>query len=51
MKARFLIKILIATILFVAILFLFAGKINYFEGWIFLATNTQRYFQAKFDYF
>jgi protein-S-isoprenylcysteine O-methyltransferase Ste14 len=39
MKARFLIKALAATIIFSAILFLFAGKINYGGGWIFLATN------------
>ena len=39
MKARFLIKAFTATIIFSAILFLSAGKINYCGGWIFLVTN------------
>lgn len=39
MKAKFLIKVLITTLVFSAILFVCAGKINYFQGWIFLATN------------
>ena len=39
MKAKFLLKTLITTLIFSAILFLFAGKSDYFQGWIFLATN------------
>lgn len=39
MKAKFLIKVVITTLVFSAILFLCAGKMNYFQGWIFLATN------------
>ena len=39
MKAKFLIKALITTLVFSAILFLCAGKIKYFQGWIFLGTN------------
>jgi protein-S-isoprenylcysteine O-methyltransferase Ste14 len=39
MKAKFLLKVLITTLIFSALLFLFAGKINYFQGWIFLVTN------------
>ncbi len=39
MKAKFLIKALITTLIFSAILFFCAGKINYFQGWIFLTTN------------
>ena len=39
MKTKFLIKVFITTLVFSSILFLCAGKINYFQGWIFLATN------------
>ena len=39
MKAKFLLKTLITTLVFSAILFLCAGKSDYFQGWIFLATN------------
>jgi protein-S-isoprenylcysteine O-methyltransferase Ste14 len=39
MKAKFLTKTLITSLVFSAILFLSAGKTNYFQGWIFLATN------------
>ncbi|HTL83080.1 MAG TPA: isoprenylcysteine carboxylmethyltransferase family protein [Bacteroidia bacterium] len=39
MKARFLIKALVSSLIFPLILFLCAGKINYFQGWIFLTTN------------
>lgn len=39
MKAKFLLKTLITTLVFSAILFLCAGKPDYFQGWIFLATN------------
>ena len=39
MKIKFLIKALTTTLVFSAILFLCAGKINYFQGWIFLVTN------------
>lgn len=39
MKATFLFKALITTLIFSAILFLFAGKLDYPQGWIFLATN------------
>jgi protein-S-isoprenylcysteine O-methyltransferase Ste14 len=39
MKVKFLIKALLTILFFSAILFLFAGKINYFQGWIFLMTN------------
>ncbi len=36
---KFLIKAVFTTLIFSAILFLCAGKINYFQGWIFLTTN------------
>jgi protein-S-isoprenylcysteine O-methyltransferase Ste14 len=39
MKAKFLIKTLITALIFSLILFLSAGKIDYFQGWIFLTTN------------
>jgi protein-S-isoprenylcysteine O-methyltransferase Ste14 len=39
MKSKFLFKTLITTIIFSVILFLSAGKIHYFQGWIFLVTN------------
>ena len=39
MKTKFLVKTLITSIVFSLILFLAAGKINYFQGWIFLGTN------------
>lgn len=39
MKAKFLIKVLFTTLVFSAILFACAGKINYLQGWIYLATN------------
>ena len=39
MKVKFLIKAFTTTLIFSAILFLCAGKINYFQGWIFLITN------------
>jgi protein-S-isoprenylcysteine O-methyltransferase Ste14 len=39
MKIRFLIKACISSLIFSVILFLCAGKINYFQGWIFLITN------------
>ena len=39
MKAKFLIKTLITTLIFSVILFLSAGKTDYFQGWIFLTTN------------
>ncbi len=39
MKTTFLLKTLITTLLFSAIIFLFAGKISYLQGWIFLTTN------------
>ena len=39
MKTRFLIKALITTLIFSLILFICAGKIKYFQGWIFLVTN------------
>ena len=39
MKTKFLIKALITTLIFSIILFISAGKINYFQGWIFLSTN------------
>ncbi len=39
MKLKFLIKTIVATLIFSAILFLCAGKVNYFQGWIFLTTN------------
>jgi len=39
MKAKFLIKTLSTTLIFSLILFICAGKADYFQGWIFLATN------------
>ena len=39
MKIKFLIKTIFSTLIFSAILFLCAGKIEYFQGWIFLTTN------------
>lgn len=39
MKAKYLIRILITTLVFSAILFISAGKADYFQGWIFLITN------------
>ena len=39
MKAKYLIRILITTLIFSAILFITAGKADYFQGWIFLITN------------
>lgn len=39
MKVKFLIKALTSTLIFSAILFLCAGKIDYSQGWIFLTTN------------
>lgn len=39
MKAKFLARILITSFVFSAILFLCAGRMNYFQGWIFFGTN------------
>lgn len=39
MKTKFLAKILIMSLFFSALLFVFAGRINYFQGWVFLGTN------------
>ena len=39
MKVKHLFKALITTLIFSAILFTSAGRINYFQGWIFMATN------------
>ncbi len=39
MKTKYLIRILITSLLFSAILFLSAGKVNYLQGWIFLVTT------------
>lgn len=39
MRAKFLLKIFITSIVFSLILFVSAGRTNYFEGWLFLATN------------
>jgi protein-S-isoprenylcysteine O-methyltransferase Ste14 len=39
MKVNLLIKALLTVLVFSAILFLCAGKINYLQGWIFLMTN------------
>lgn len=39
MNAKFLIKALVTTLIFSAILFLSAGKLNYMQGFIYLATN------------
>jgi len=38
-KAKFLAKAVLSTLTFSIILFISAGRINYFQGWIFLATN------------
>lgn len=39
MKTRFLFKALITSLIFSLILFISAGKTDYFQGWIFLITN------------
>ncbi|MFN8135214.1 MAG: isoprenylcysteine carboxylmethyltransferase family protein [Bacteroidales bacterium] len=39
MKTKFLIKSLVTSLFFSAILFLAAGKLNYLQGFIFLITN------------
>jgi protein-S-isoprenylcysteine O-methyltransferase Ste14 len=39
MKAKYLFKTLITTLIFSIILFFCAGKTDYFQGWIFLTTN------------
>jgi len=39
MKVKFLIKAFTTTLIFSTVLFFFGGKINYFQGWIFLTTN------------
>lgn len=39
MKAQFLIKTLITSLVFSLILFVSAGKVNYVQGWLFLALN------------
>ena len=39
MRTKFLIKTLITSLVFSLILFISAGKTNYFQGWLFLATN------------
>ncbi len=39
MKIKFLIKLLITSIIFSAVLFVSAGRIKYFQGWIFFGTN------------
>lgn len=39
MKTKFLIKALVTTLVFGAVLFLSAGRVNYLQGFIFLATN------------
>lgn len=39
MKVKYPIKILITALTFSVILFLCAGKTNYFQGWLFLAVN------------
>ncbi len=39
MKTRFLIRIFIVSIAFSAVLFLCAGRMDYFQGWIFFGTN------------
>lgn len=38
-KTKFLAKILILTLIFSTLLFIAAGTIDYFQGWIFLGTN------------
>lgn len=39
MKTKFLLKTLLASLVFSGIIFLAAGKINYSQGWIFLVTS------------
>ena len=39
MKTKFLLRILITSIVFSVILFLCAGTFDYFQGWIFFGTN------------
>ena len=39
MKTKQLIKTVFLTLIFSSILFICAGKTNYFQGWIFLTTN------------
>jgi protein-S-isoprenylcysteine O-methyltransferase Ste14 len=39
MKTKFLAKALVMSLIFSALLFIIAGKIDYFQGWIFLGTN------------
>lgn len=39
MKIKFLIKTLLTSIIFSIIIFIAAGKIDYFQGWLFLITN------------
>jgi len=39
MKIKFLARLIVPSIAFTAILFLCAGKIGYFQGWIFFMTN------------
>ncbi|HAY70985.1 MAG TPA: hypothetical protein DCX89_03775 [Saprospirales bacterium] len=53
MKAKFLASVLITSIFFSALLFLFAGKMDYFQGWIFLVINLissfMNYFTTRND--
>jgi len=39
MKTKFLVKTLVTSAIFSLILFISAGRIGYFQGWLFLATN------------
>ena len=39
MKTKFLTKIIVLSLFFSALLFLFAGRGDYFQGWIVFATN------------
>lgn len=39
MKTKFLVKIFSLSIVFSGILFLFGGRLNYFQAWIFFGTN------------
>jgi protein-S-isoprenylcysteine O-methyltransferase Ste14 len=39
MKAKILVKFLLVTLFFSTLLFLFAGRIDYYQGWLFLGTN------------
>jgi len=39
MKARYLVKTIITSLIFSTILFLSAWKIDYFQGYVFLLTN------------